>query len=66
MENKTEYPKWLYHPTEKARIVPNAGAWAELGMDWAESPDAFTGSPAEPPTEPANEKPTKARRKKAE
>jgi hypothetical protein len=35
------YPKWLYHPTQEARIVPDEAAHKALGPEWAESPADF-------------------------
>ncbi len=33
-----EYPKWLFHPTEKPTLVPDEAAHKALGSGWAESP----------------------------
>jgi hypothetical protein len=40
------HPRWMYHPTEPARIVQTA---EELdGLDgWADSPAAFTALPVD-------------------
>lgn len=35
---KIEYPKFLYHATEPARIVADASEHAAAGPEWAESP----------------------------
>ena len=32
------YPKWLYHPTKAALIVPDEAAHKALGDEWKESP----------------------------
>jgi len=36
-----EFPKWMYHRTEAARIVDDPVEQDALGSDWAESPAAF-------------------------
>jgi hypothetical protein len=33
-----QYPKWLYHATETARIVQDPGEQMELGAGWYDSP----------------------------
>ncbi len=45
---KIEYPKWLYHRTEPARIVQDPAEHEALGPEWAESPAAFFDLPAPP------------------
>ena len=41
-----EFPKWKYHPTKPAVIVPDAESEKALGRDWYDSPaeaaDALT------------------------
>lgn len=32
------YPKWLYHPTLQALIVPDEAAHKALGSEWVEAP----------------------------
>lgn len=46
------YPKWLYHATEKPVVVQNAEEHEALGEGWHESP--VPESEAEP--EPADQK----------
>lgn len=36
-----QYPKWLYHATEPARVVADPDEHAALGPEWAETPAAF-------------------------
>jgi hypothetical protein len=36
-----EFPKWMYHRTEPARIVDDPIEQDALGPDWAETPAAF-------------------------
>ncbi len=36
-----EFPKWMYHRTEAARIVDDPAEQEALGADWAETPAAF-------------------------
>lgn len=33
-----DYPKWLYHATEEARIVANEEEHSSLGAGWHEEP----------------------------
>jgi hypothetical protein len=65
----TNYPKWLYHATKPAVIVPDEAAHKELGVGWYASPADFPKA-AEPKKslgslleetreEQAPEKPTK-------
>lgn len=44
------YPKWLYHATEPAQIVPDEAAHAAAGDGWYESPADVPA--AEPIAEP--------------
>lgn len=39
-----EFPKWMYHRTEAARIVDDPIEQDALGPDWAETPAAFDGA----------------------
>jgi hypothetical protein len=41
------YPKWLYHPTKEALIVPDEAAHKALGPGWYESPADFPPAPAQ-------------------
>ena len=34
----SSYPKWLYHPTEPAKVVQNEAEHKALGPEWVESP----------------------------
>lgn len=34
----SSYPKWLYHPTKEATVVPDEAAYKALGQGWVESP----------------------------
>lgn len=34
----TTYPKFIYHPTEKAKVVNDAEAHEACGPEWGESP----------------------------
>jgi hypothetical protein len=47
------YPKWLYHPTQDALIVPDEAAHKALGDGWVESPVA------KPEPEPEKKHPPK-------
>jgi len=41
------YPKWIYHATQPARIVQNFEEHEAAGDGWAESPDeALSAKPA--------------------
>jgi hypothetical protein len=33
-----EFPRWLYHKTEKARIVHSREEWDALGVGWQATP----------------------------
>jgi hypothetical protein len=44
---KQEFPKMMYHRTEKPVIVQNPGEMKALGSDWAASPAEFA-KPAVP------------------
>ena len=33
-----EYPKWVYHATEAARVVEDPAEHLALGPEWVESP----------------------------
>lgn len=35
-----EFPKFMYHPTERARIVADPGEQEALGEGWTETPSA--------------------------
>lgn len=38
MSSYQEFPKWLYHPTLEARMVPDRAAQDALGPGWFENP----------------------------
>ena len=50
---KVEYPKWLYHRTEKPVIVQDPDEAEALGAGWNETPAAF--DEPEPETNPEME-----------
>lgn len=60
-----QYPKWLYHKTEKAYIVPDHQAHIDAGPEWFETPgEAEAGqalnpvsdaAPAAPPVAPPSD-----------
>lgn len=54
----TSYPKWLYHPTEPARIVPDEATHKALGESWVESPADVVKPEPKPEAAPV-EKPHK-------
>jgi hypothetical protein len=55
----SSYPKWLYHYSKPATVVPDEAAHKALGAGWVESP-ADTKPEAPPEPKPATEpKPTK-------
>jgi hypothetical protein len=56
------FPRWMYNPTEGARIVSNPDEAEALGEDWSETPFHLE-SPHNPPVA-AEEAPTPATRKK--
>jgi hypothetical protein len=41
------YPKWKYHPSESARVVPDAAAEHALGDAWSDTPDAAAATSAD-------------------
>jgi hypothetical protein len=49
-----EFPKWMYHQTEAARIVDDPVEQDALGPDWAETPAAFDApdAPSQVPNVP--------------
>jgi hypothetical protein len=49
------YPKWLYHPTKEALVVPDEAARKALGAGWYESPADFPKTTA-PPSAPQPKK----------
>lgn len=46
---KLEYPKWLYHKTEPAKIVQNKEEHESLGKGWEETPAVFAKESDETP-----------------
>jgi hypothetical protein len=44
------YPKWLYHPSKDAVVVPDEEAHKALGPGWYESPADFPRPPQPAPT----------------
>lgn len=51
------YPKWLYHHSKPATVVPDEVAHKALGAGWVESPADVKPEAPEPPK--AEPKPTK-------
>lgn len=41
MSEIKNYPKWLYHKTDGAKLIQNEDEHKELGKDWKESPAEF-------------------------
>lgn len=44
----SQYPKWLYHATHEARVVPDEAAHKALGSGWHESPVDAKAAPVKP------------------
>jgi hypothetical protein len=42
------YPKWIYHATEPARIVANFEEHESAGPGWSESPAEVAAAEAKP------------------
>lgn len=42
-----EFPKWVYHRSEAAKVVDSAQEQKALGSDWAELPFPKDAAPAE-------------------
>lgn len=45
MQVYVPYPKWLYHATEKARLVHSEEEHEALGAAWVEHPDDVVAEP---------------------
>lgn len=58
------YPKWLYHPTLPARIVPDEAAHKALGAGWVESPADCVAPEAAPVVDDREPKPAKPKKAK--
>lgn len=50
-----EYPKWKYHPTEKARIVEGHAEEQALGEGWQDQPIPPAPPPAVTAADPQRE-----------
>lgn len=65
--SQKNYPRWLYHKSESAKIVHNEAEEASLGGGWAESPADCEQSPVEQQVETqAEAKPKRKTKKDAE
>ena len=45
----SSYPKWLYHPSKEALVVPDEAAHKALGAGWYASPADFPKVTSQPP-----------------
>lgn len=59
----SSYPKWLYHATKDALLVPDEVAHKALGAGWYESPADVHPSPTPPQATVASEPPKPKRAK---
>jgi hypothetical protein len=48
----SSYPKWLYHPTQEARVAADEAAHKAFGSGWYESPADFPKVTSPPPAPP--------------